>query len=578
MMKNNKLGIWAIGIIMGILFTTACDPQYTAPVSFDAPDSTLVDFTITQGATAFDVVLQNTSQIDGIVKWDLGNGTITDGEQVSTKYRLPGNYTIKLTVFSRGGSATKTKVFEQTETDYSLFTDPNTINLSGGVDAVNGKTWVIDSLNGAHFGVGPAGGTWPEWWGASPLQKTQGGCYDDEFTFKVDEFAAIMTNNGNNYVSAGASNYEFFTNLVEVDGTDFRVNYTPQPGKWSIDAKDGANYLTLTAATPLFFGFYNGTVGNTFRIDELTENSLKVSCIGFDNNRWYYNLIPKGYTKPKIVYDLSVAATANENEYSVALTNVVLNGLTVDNITFDFGNGQTATSTSASDVKTVTYLRAGTYNVTVTVFSGEETFVKTSSIVVANNSSSYVPYLLDAMVMYNDFGETTWLTVLGQDCAVSTVSNPNNTLWPNRSNNVASYKKDFNQWANAYAQLPTGYRFDLTQQHIFKIQVYGTAGHKVLLKLENTDKGGNAWQTGTYDVLYTIQKSNTWEIAEFNFAGVGAGWDWTGDIFTGDVTTDPNFNNGFYNVVRIMYQPGDGSQSYSFYFDDLAGPHVEGLK
>jgi hypothetical protein len=98
------------------------------------------------------------------------------------------------------------------------------------------------------------------------------------------------------------------------------------------------------------------------------------------------------------------------------------------------------------------------------------------------------------------------------------------------------------------------------------------------MKLENTDKGGNAWQTGTADLIYTIQKENTWEVAEYNFSGVSAGWDWTGDIFTSDVVADPNFNNGFYNVIRIMCNPGNIVGTHKFYFDDLSGPHVEGLK
>jgi hypothetical protein len=127
-------------------------------------------------------------------------------------------------------------------------------------------------------------------------------------------------------------------------------------------------------------------------------------------------------------------------------------------------------------------------------------------------------------------------------------------------------------------QLPAGYRFDLTKTSVFKMMVRGKAGQNVLLKLENTDKGGNAWQTGTYDLIYTIQQDDTWEVAEFDFAGVGAGWDWTGDQFTSDITTDARFNEGFYNVIRIMCNPGVGEGVHEFYFDDLAGPHVEGLK
>jgi hypothetical protein len=181
------------------------------------------------------------------------------------------------------------------------------------------------------------------------------------------------------------------------------------------------------------------------------------------------------------------------------------------------------------------------------------------------------------MITYNDFSEVQVFPVLGQDCSVTIVDNPSK-IYPNKSTKVAYYTKSNNQWANAYMQLNAGYRFDLRLQQIFKVYVYGKAGDQILLKLENTDKGGNAWQTGTYDLIYTIQKDNTWEVAEYDFNGVGAGWDWTGDIFTSNIITDDRFNHDFYNVVRIMCNPGNGSGTHSFYFDDLSGPHVEGIQ
>jgi hypothetical protein len=134
------------------------------------------------------------------------------------------------------------------------------------------------------------------------------------------------------------------------------------------------------------------------------------------------------------------------------------------------------------------------------------------------------------------------------------VSNPE-VGYKNDSKTSLNFTKINSQWANVYIKLPSAYRFDLTVQTKFKVLVYGNAGDNILLKLENTDMGGNAWQTATHDLVYTIQESNEWEVAEFNFSGIGAGWDWTGTIFTSDVTTDSNFNTGFYNVVRIMVNP-----------------------
>jgi hypothetical protein len=186
------------------------------------------------------------------------------------------------------------------------------------------------------------------------------------------------------------------------------------------------------------------------------------------------------------------------------------------------------------------------------------------------------------MVVYSDFGETQLTSVLGQDCSVSIVANPDKSKFPNRSANCAKYSKTNQQWANAYMVLPYARRFDLRQQSTFKIQVYGKKGMVVLLKLENTDKGGDAWETGT-ELNYTIKADNTWEIAEYNFEGAdvqpGAeGWKWWPDPVSYDVKADPYYNHNFYNVVRIMLNPGVGDGTHTFYLDDLAGPHVEGLK
>jgi len=578
MMKKNKF-IITILLLIGIVFL-ACEPMMMEkPDIGTAPNESQLSFTITQGADAFHFVITNTSSVTGIANWDLGNGVKTSGEEITATYSVEDTYTIKLTLVTKGGTASITQDFVQTETDYSIFSDPVYINLSGGTAAINGKTWVVDSTNAGHFGIGPATGDFPEWWAATPLQKTGGGAYDDEINLNINQFQITYLNHNDSYVKDYRISDPNYSNPVPVDGTDSRVTYpSPEAGSWTVSEKDGESFVVINSSKPIFWGMDYGAANNEYRIEELSENILKLSCIGGDGNRWYNILIPKGYEKPKLEYDLTVTGTGNTNEYSIGISNVVLpTGWSISNIVYSFGDATTSETTDDTQTFTKTYMRKGSYFVEVTVTANDETFTKSETVVVANNHPSYVEYLLDAMVMYNDFGETTIMTVAGENCSVDKVANPDKSKWPNRSNNCAKYTKTNQQWANAFMQLPAGYRFNLDLQSVFKILVYGTAGQTVLLKLENTDRGGNAWQTGA-EITYTIQESNKWEVAEYNFAGVGAGWDWTGDIYTSDVTTDPNFNQGFYNVVRIMYQPGDDSQEYSFYFDDLAGPHVEGLK
>ena len=226
-------------------------------------------------------------------------------------------------------------------------------------------------------------------------------------------------------------------------------------------------------------------------------------------------------------------------------------------------------------------MRKGTYPVKVTVTTSVGSEESTYSVTIAENHPDYVPFLLDQQVMYVDFSEVQLSAVIGQDCDVFVADNPDRT-YPNKSSKVAFYSKTGQERANAFMKLPAGHRFDLRQVHTFKMMVYGKAGDVVLLKLENTDKGGDAWQTGT-EITYTIQQDNTWEVAEYNFEGasVQAGsedWKWWSEPVSYDVANDDFYNHDFYNIIRIMLNPGNAEGTHEFYFDELAGPHVEGLK
>jgi len=572
---QNILGLTALMLVM-----FACAPEMDDSVDIgQAPTEDQLDFSITSAGTDFKFVLKNTSSATGIASWDLGNGSKSTDASPTVTYALPGEYTVTMTLITRGGIATKSKKVVQTKTDYSIFTDPKFIFLSGGTAAATGKTWVLDSLATGHLGVGPAGTVGLEWWAAGPLAKAAVKVlYDDEINFKVNGFAATLTNHGKSYVKGFVKTSTGYSNPKELD-SDFIVDYTPSVGTWFIEDKDGKSYLTLGGSTPMFPCFDVGATNGSYEILKIEQNLLELVTIDkVEGNAWHYQLIPKGYVKPKVTFEVSVVPTSNTNEYAVKLSNVVIpSGLGISNIKVEFGDGTIKETTDKNATLTNTYMRKSPYNLKVTVTTSNETLVTSKTVEVAANHPSYVPFLLDMMVTYNDFSEVSLAPVAGQDCGVTTTDNPSK-VYPNKSSKVAYYTKTNNQWANAYMQLAPGYRFDLRSQHIFKIMVYGKAGQKILMKLENTDRGGNAWQTGTADLIYTIKKDNTWEVAEYNFAGVSAGWDWTGDQFTSDVTTSPKFSSEFYNVIRIMCNPGDGAGTHQFYFDDLSGPHVEGLK
>lgn len=298
-----------ISIIMASALLVSCDPNEfdKSGLGLDgAPADESMNFSITPKADdPFRFTLTNNTPTEGVVlvSWSLGNGTVLQGEQVEAYYPLPGTYDLTLTITANNGQATsKVEQVTQTETDYAFLDSPVINLLSGGSDAVNGKTWVVDSLYNGHFGIGPADGDWPEWWGAGSLAKSNAGVYDDKFTLKLVEFVFDFQNNGNSYVKdyqIDNPNYSNGYTGPEDTDADYIVQFTPAAATWSVTEREGVNYITLTSDKPSFFGFdYGGTY--EYRIDLINEDELHLSTIGGDDNRWYNILIREGYERPVV--------------------------------------------------------------------------------------------------------------------------------------------------------------------------------------------------------------------------------------------------------------------------------------
>lgn len=565
-----KFGI--ILVLTSLLFV-GCDPQEDdVPNIGSAPDESQLDFTITQDSEdEFNYIFENTSSVSGIATWDI-NGSRLVGNQVTQRFPLPGDHEITMTLATKGGSASITKTLTTENTDYAFLESDEMKLLSGGVDALDGKTWVLDSLAAGHIGVGPAGSDGLEWWAATPLEKQGVGVlYDDKMTFKLIGFEFILENHGESYVKSFQKDNAAYSNQEEREG-DWKVDFTPGQATWSLEETDdgGWNLIFSSPDGPIFPIFDVGAVGNKYEILTLEENKLELVATGGDDNAWHLKFIPEGYVKPQVEYEIEVTPTGNINEYAVGITNVALpEGISISKVIVDFGNGTILETSDFTEALTETYMRAAPYTVTVSVVASNETLSSSTTINVEENHPDYEPFLLDEMIVYNDFSEVMTFSVQGQDCSVSVVNNPDR-VYPNKSAMVALYSKTNQQWANAYMELPAGYRFDLRSISTFKMKVYGEAGQEILLKLENTDLGGNAWTTGV-EARYTILNSNTWEVVEFDFNGATAA-DGTTDV------TNSDYGYGYYNVIRIMCNPGNGEGTHEFYFDDLSGPHIEGIK
>jgi len=599
MMKKYKYFSRLTGILAMLLLITACEPQLEDKPDIGlAPTADQLNFTITPGSDAFNFVITNTSTVVGIPSWEFGNGTKGTGPTNTVRYPMPGDYTIKMSLVTRGGTATLTKTLTQTETDFSIFTDPVYVNLTGGVADADGKTWVVDAESKGHFGVGDvtkalaAGTNWKVadgtvvWWAANPNDKSGTGAYDDELTFILTDFVVKYDNKGVSYVKGYTKDDPALATVYRnprQNKDDWDVDYTtPVTGSWSIVENGGADYIVINSPTPIVPGLDVGAKNHTYKILQINENLLELTCESSYENWtvWHFYLIPKGYVRPTITYTVNAVEGA-DNDVACSVTGYTIPaGQSVTNVTWNFGDGSEEVTAGKDIVVHHTYMRHGNFTVTAKLNTSIGILTGTKAITLINDNSAYIPYLLDMMVVYNDFSEVQVYPVEGENCGVTVVDNPLKEV-PNRSSKVAFYTKTNNEWANAFMKLGPGFRFDLRQKHTFSILVYGKAGDKVLLKLENTDKGGDAWQTGT-ELTYTIQQTNKWELATYDFSGAdvqpGAeGWKWWPDPVSYDVAADNYYNHEFYNIIRIMLNPGVATDTHSFYFDELSGPHVEGI-
>jgi hypothetical protein len=291
-------------LLLAVLLV-ACSPQEDPKPSIGkSPQSDDITFTFTYDAENPNIVhFTNTTPFGFKAVWDFDNGASATGNQVIGQFPLQGAYTVKLTVYDRSGSAHNTKMVNIAETNPLMLDIPSYNFLTGGVDAIDGKTWIVDKEVPAHLGVGPGpccpgdDQNNPIWYAAAPFEKEGRNYYDDEMTFKLSGFTYI--HNVGDYFYANGGYGSLPGAIQEPGGGDFFVPHTPPAvSNWSLTDNGGGTY-TLTVSNGEFLGYYHGAT--SYRITYLTENEMHVRSV--DPNAsiaWYQKFIRKGYTRPVI--------------------------------------------------------------------------------------------------------------------------------------------------------------------------------------------------------------------------------------------------------------------------------------
>lgn len=333
-MKKSKYIQKLLGLAAFILVMFACVPEIDDRVDIGlAPTEEQLDFSITPNAAKPNIInIKNTSAIAGIATWDFGNNTTGKGESATVEYPFKGTYTVVMTLYSKGGSTTKSKTFTVANDDMSMLNTPMYTALTGGAANLAGKTWVFDQYHDGHFGVGPAGDANPIWWNCPAEGKTRSSLYSQEFTFTQVGIKMTWKNNGAVYTNEngrkGLADLGYTQAVAPPDG-DFDVTYAPKAA-YTFTLKESAKTLTLSDGA--FFGHYAGT--STYEILKLTDDELYIKCVSTvePGNGWWYRLIPKEKNiKPVIIIPLQ--ATPLSEDFESATPKVVFSSETMGALT-----------------------------------------------------------------------------------------------------------------------------------------------------------------------------------------------------------------------------------------------------
>ena len=162
------------------------------------------------------------------------------------------------------------------------------------------RTWRIKNESGGHFGLGPVGGNFIEWYQASADEKAGVGMYDDRYIFNVDGTFTHITNNANDEGGNDPDGTVFGrVNLInELNGSGSGTEngadienypYSDYSEQWFITAPGGVETLTLTGIG--FLGYYIGG-DHTYKIEMRSANEMSVrSTDGNGEFDWGFVLI-----------------------------------------------------------------------------------------------------------------------------------------------------------------------------------------------------------------------------------------------------------------------------------------------
>ncbi len=213
------------------------------------------------------VVFSVTSTDCFLYNWDFGNGTQSIKRSDTAYYPFPDSYAVTLTISNKGGASAVVRNQVVTTLDSSIAKNEKYRLLTGGIDALNGKTWVWlekdSSLMEGEYSDGytdPVGNFW--WsWTQSELDSL---AIDDEYVFTLKNYKYE-----NNCKGFFWYDWLWANKLLLADQAQYKDSafaYTPNsPSYWSLTDSIKTDSLGIN---------------DTFTILELSNTNYIGRCAG----------------------------------------------------------------------------------------------------------------------------------------------------------------------------------------------------------------------------------------------------------------------------------------------------------
>jgi hypothetical protein len=206
----------------------------------------------------------------------------------SKKILWADTYTMDITAYNKAGYSQKTTItFVVNTTDPTVCTNEKFSLLTGGCNALNGKTWRLNSDIAGAIGCGDAGANNNNWWAPAVTELENLEILDDDITFYLNSRQEVhLDNHGKSYMNeaCGAA-------FPDGDTSNGFVTsyYTPSPNAgWSISEDGNGTWLVLSGVVPCYGVDESMLRGTRYKIFSLTETELHIAYIKSGEISWHY--------------------------------------------------------------------------------------------------------------------------------------------------------------------------------------------------------------------------------------------------------------------------------------------------